>query len=92
MYFFIFISSVFFLLSKHNLIFLIFSLQIFFIAFNTLEVFFPATLSQKIYINDYKGSIMSIYSTSQFLGIAFGGIINGWLYTFLSITNIFYLR
>ncbi|AYN24921.1 MFS transporter [Buchnera aphidicola (Rhopalosiphum maidis)] len=87
--FFIFLSFLFFLLSQHNLICLIFALQIFFIAFNILEIFFPSRLSQEITINDYKGSIMSIYSTSQFLGIACGGILNGWLYTFLSVTDLF---
>ncbi|WP_295164190.1 MFS transporter [uncultured Buchnera sp.] len=87
--FFIFLSFLFFLLSNHNLICLIFSLQIFFIAFNILEIFFPSYLSQEISINHYKGSIMSVYSTSQFLGIACGGILNGWLYTFFSTKDIF---
>jgi len=93
MYFFdFFIINIFFLLYGNNLIFLIFALQIFFIAFNILEIFLPSCLSQKIVINSYKGSVMSIYSTSQFLGIACGGIANGWLKTILSINNIFLLE
>ena len=87
--FFIFLSSLFFLFLYHNLLYLILSLQIFFIAFNILEVFLPSYLSRKIFINDCKGSIMSIYSTSQYLGISLGGIINGWLYTFLNVSQIF---
>ncbi|WP_367681856.1 MFS transporter [Buchnera aphidicola] len=86
--FFIFLSFLIFLLSQHNLIALIFFLQIFFIAFNMLEIFLPSNLSQTISIKNYKGSIMSIYSTSQFLGIAFGGILNGFLSSFLSTTKI----
>lgn len=85
----IFLSSLFFLFFYNNVICLILALQIFFIAFNILEVFLPLNLSKAISINDYKGSIMSIYSTSQYLGIFLGGIINGWLYTFLNVSQIF---
>ncbi|QCI17416.1 MFS transporter [Buchnera aphidicola (Aphis helianthi)] len=87
--FFIFLSSLCFLFFYNNLLFLILSLQVFFIAFNILEIFLPSYLNQKISTNDYKGSIMSIYSTSQYLGISLGGIINGWLYTFLNVSQIF---
>lgn len=81
-------SAIIFLESKSNLLFLIIALQIFFIAFNFLEIFLPSYLS-KHSLNNYKGSVMSIYSTSQFLGISFGGVISGWLYSFLNISQIF---
>ncbi|QIQ41613.1 MAG: MFS transporter [Buchnera aphidicola (Aphis urticata)] len=92
--FLIFLSSLFLFFLYNYVMYLILSLQLFFIAFNILEVFLPSFLSQHISINNYqgniyKGSIMSIYSTSQYLGISFGGIINGWLYTFLNISHIF---
>jgi len=51
-------------------------------------VFLPENL-RKQKSKYYKGSIMSIYSTSQFLGIACGGVIGGWLYSFLSVQQIF---
>lgn len=86
--FFISFSEMIFIISKNNLLFLIIALQIFFISFNFLEVFLPENLRKKN-INHYKGSIMSIYSTSQFLGIAFGGVISGWLYSFLTISQMF---
>lgn len=89
--FFIFFSSITFLLSiffKNHLFFLILALQIFFISFNFLEIILPAKLSQKACL-DYKGSIMSIYSTSQFLGIFWGGVLNGFLSNFLNIFGIF---
>ncbi|QCI17847.1 MFS transporter [Buchnera aphidicola (Acyrthosiphon lactucae)] len=85
---FILSSEVIFLTAQNNLLFLIISLQIFFISFNFLEVFLPSNLS-KHSLNNYKGRIMSIYSTSQFLGIFFGGIFSGWLYSFLNISQIF---
>ncbi|QNS02101.1 MAG: MFS transporter [Buchnera aphidicola (Pentalonia nigronervosa)] len=87
--FFLFVSSLLFFKSNSNLVILILSLQIFFIFFNLLEVFLPSNLSKNISKNSYKGSIMSIYSTSQFLGIFFGGLCSGWLYSFLSISNMF---
>ncbi|QCI22460.1 MFS transporter [Buchnera aphidicola] len=85
--FFIFVSETVFLFSKNNLLLLIIALQVFFIAFNFLEVFLPANLRKQKLL--YTGSVMSIYSTSQFLGISFGGLISGWLYSFLSVSEIF---
>lgn len=86
--FFIFLSSLLFLFFYNNLLYLIISLQIFFVAFNILEVFLPSYLSKNIFIHKYKGCIMSIYSTSQYLGIFLGGLINGWLYTCLHVSKI----
>ncbi|MCU4136776.1 MFS transporter [Buchnera aphidicola (Sitobion miscanthi)] len=86
--FLIFFSEVIFLVIQNNLLFLIISLQIFFISFNFLEVFLPSYLSKKS-LNNYKGSIMSIYSTSQFLGISFGGILGGWLYSVFNFSQMF---
>ncbi|QCO71012.1 MFS transporter [Buchnera aphidicola] len=85
---FILFSEIIFLEAQNNLLFLIISLQIFFISFNFLEVFLPSHLSKQL-LNNHKGSIMSIYSTSQFLGIFFGGIVSGWLCGFLNFSQIF---
>lgn len=86
--FLLFLSEFIFLVFQNNLLFLIISLQIFFVSFNFLEVFLPSYLSKQS-LNNYKGSIMSIYSTSQFLGISFGGILGGWLYSSLNFSQIF---
>ncbi|QCI21177.1 MFS transporter [Buchnera aphidicola (Hyperomyzus lactucae)] len=85
---FILFSVLMFQEANNNLFFLIISLQVFFIAFNFLEIFLPSYLNKQL-LSNYKGSVMSIYSTSQFLGISFGGIISGWLYSFLNIAEIF---
>lgn len=82
------VSGIIFFKSGNNLINFICALQVFFIAFNFLEVFLPSYLSKKAPGN-YKGSIMSIYSTSQFLGIFFGGVFSGVLCSFLSVSQIF---
>ncbi|CAL4326521.1 Inner membrane transport protein YajR [Buchnera aphidicola (Brachycaudus tragopogonis)] len=82
------LSSIIFIEAKNNLLFVIIALQVFFISFNFLEIFLPSHLNkQKLY--NFKGSIMSIYSTSQFLGISFGGIFSGWLFSFLRSSEMF---
>lgn len=50
----------------------------FFVAFNLLESMLPSLVS-KIAPAGAKGTAMGIYSTSQFLGAFFGGLIGGWL-------------
>lgn len=85
-----FLSDIIFLYSEKNLCFLISAIQIFFICFNMLEVFLPSDLSKKILL-PYKGSIMSIYSISQFSGVFLGSFFGGFLLHFLSRNNIFWL-
>ncbi len=55
------------------------SLLIFFTGFNVLEASLPSLIS-KIAPAGSKGTAMGVYSSSQFLGIFFGGMIGGWLY------------
>lgn len=88
---FILFSEIIFLFSNNNLLFLIISLQIFFLSFTFLEVFLPEKL-RKSQLNEFKGSIMSIYSTSQFLGISFGGVLGGCLCNFLEVSKILYFQ
>ncbi|QCI16122.1 MFS transporter [Buchnera aphidicola] len=85
--FFILCSAVVLLKSKNNFLFLILALQIFFIGFNFLEIFLPSYLN-KTSSGNYKGNVMSVYSTSQFLGVFFGGIMSGWLSSFLNMSQI----
>ena len=51
---------------------------VFFIAFNLLEASLPSLIS-KVSPAGGKGTAMGVYSTSQFLGSAAGGILGGWL-------------
>lgn len=53
-------------------------IQLFFIGFNVLEALLPSLVS-KIAPAGYKGTAMGLYSTSQFLGVAAGGSLGGWL-------------
>src|SRR5690606_36435028 len=52
---------------------------LFFTAFNLLEASLPSLIS-KVAPAGGKGTAMGVYSTSQFLGAALGGILGGWLF------------
>jgi MFS family permease len=52
---------------------------VFFTAFNLLEASLPSLIS-KMAPAGGKGTAMGVYSTSQFLGAALGGLLGGWLF------------
>lgn len=54
-------------------------IQLFFLAFNVMEALLPSLISKESPAS-YKGTAMGVYSTSQFLGGAFGGTIGGFLF------------
>ncbi|WP_279048413.1 MFS transporter [Cedecea davisae] len=57
---------------------LVIGVQLFFLAFNLMEAILPSLISKESPAG-YKGTAMGIYSTSQFLGVAIGGSLGGWL-------------
>ena len=57
---------------------LIAGVQLFFLAFNLMEALLPSLISKESPAG-YKGTVMGIYSTSQFLGVAIGGSLGGWV-------------
>lgn len=57
---------------------LVLGVQIFFLAFNLMEALLPSLISKEAPAG-YKGTAMGIYSTSQFLGVAIGGSLGGWV-------------
>ncbi len=58
---------------------LVLGFVLFFTAFNLLEASLPSLVS-KVAPAGGKGTAMGVYSTSQFLGAALGGVLGGWLY------------
>jgi len=56
---------------------LVLMLWLFFTGFNLLEAMLPSLVS-KVAPAAHKGTAMGAYSTAQFLGIFFGGLIGGW--------------
>ncbi|WP_268798227.1 MFS transporter [Pseudomonas huanghezhanensis] len=61
---------------------------VFFTAFNLLEASLPSLIS-KVSPAGGKGTAMGIYSTSQFLGSAVGGILGGWLFQHGGLSVVF---
>ncbi|AYC31409.1 MFS transporter [Pseudomonas cavernae] len=61
---------------------------VFFTAFNLLEASLPSLIS-KVAPAGGKGTAMGVYSTSQFLGAALGGILGGWLFQHYGLSGVF---
>ncbi len=61
---------------------------VFFTAFNLLEASLPSLIS-KVSPAGGKGTAMGVYSTSQFLGSALGGILVGWLFQHGGLSVVF---
>lgn len=55
---------------------LLFSLTLFLLCFNLLEANLPSLVSRLVPL-DIKGTAMGLFSTCQFMGIFFGGILGG---------------
>ena len=61
---------------------------VFFTAFNLREASLPSLIS-KVSPAGGKGTAMGVYSTSQFLGSALGGILGGWLFQHGGLSVVF---
>ncbi|MBP2170139.1 MFS family permease [Erwinia toletana] len=69
---------------------LVVGLQLFFIAFNLMEAILPSLISKESPAG-YKGTAMGVYSTSQFIGVAIGGSLGGWVYGNFDGQSVFLL-
>lgn len=85
----LFFSIFIFIFSNKNFYSIFIALQIFFIIFNILEFFLPITINKESKLTS-KATTMGIYSTCQFLGNTFGGIISGLILKFNNINYIFF--
>jgi len=82
------IAQVVFMVMHHSLAGIVFSLFMFFIAFNVLEATLPSLVA-KICSPDQKGTAMGMFSSSQFMGAFFGGVLGGWVYGQFGIQSVF---
>jgi predicted MFS family arabinose efflux permease len=88
-------GAIVFMLAAHLLLFqtptsfsmLVLSLSLFFFAFNLLEALLPSEVS-KAASENARGTAMGLYSSFQFLGIFFGGLSSGLIYSKFSLTGI----
>jgi MFS family permease len=67
---------------------IVFSLTLYFIAFNVLEASLPSIIS-KIAPAAAKGTAMGVYNTSQSLGVFVGGALGGYLSHKLGFASVF---
>lgn len=82
------IAEVVFMVMYDSLPGIVFSLFMFFIAFNVLEATLPSLVA-KICSPDHKGTAMGMFSSSQFIGAFFGGVLGGWIYGQFGIQAVF---
>ncbi|MBM5802040.1 MAG: MFS transporter, partial [Cyanobacteria bacterium K_DeepCast_35m_m2_023] len=61
---------------------------VYFLGFNVLEALFPAMLARAA-DPSLKGTASGIYSSLQFLGIFFGGMMSGFIYKYYGVPGIF---
>ncbi|MDO2306193.1 MFS transporter, partial [Escherichia coli] len=80
--------ELFFLVFGHSLAMLVVGTVVFFTAFNLLEASLPSLVS-KVSPAGGKGTAMGVYSTSQFLGAALGGILGGWMFQHGGLSMVF---
>ncbi len=71
-----------------SLVIVLFSLWLFFTAFNILEASLPSLMS-KLSPLENKGTAMGVYSSAQFIGAFLGGVIGGYLYSHFSLISVF---
>ena len=81
-------TELFLWLFADNLTLLVIGTLAFFTAFNFLEASLPSLIS-KVSPAGAKGTAMGVYSTSQFLGAALGGMFGGWLFTIGGASLVF---
>lgn len=67
---------------------LVIGVQLFFIGFNLMEAILPSLVSKES-PPGYKGTAMGLYSTSQFIGVAIGGSMGGWVYGHFDASTVF---
>ncbi|MGC5704096.1 MFS transporter [Pseudomonas sp. NFXW11] len=82
------LSELFFWEFGNSLQALVIGTVVFFTAFNLLEASLPSLIS-KVSPAGGKGTAMGVYSTSQFLGSALGGILGGWLFQHGGLSVVF---
>ncbi|MXP51374.1 MFS transporter [Pantoea sp. SoEX] len=72
----------------NNLWMLIIGIQLFLFAFSLMEAIIPSLVSKESPLG-YKGTAMGFYSTSQFLGVAFGSSMGGWILGHFDAKTVF---
>ena len=67
---------------------LVMGVQLFFLGFNLMEAILPSLVSKES-PPGFKGTAMGLYSTSQFIGVAIGGSMGGWVFGHFGAQYVF---
>lgn len=81
-------TQVLFPTAAQSMVGLVFVIWLFFTAFNLLEASMPSLVAKKAPA-EHKGTAMGVYSSFQFLGIFFGGLVGGWCYGHYGVAGVF---
>ena len=84
----LFLGQLFLIITESSIVMAYFGLTIFFAGFNFLEAGLPAKLSI-LADEKYRGASLGVFSSFQFLGTFFGGLIGGWLLIENKPENVF---
>lgn len=84
------VSQVALFYDSANVIMLLAAVAIFFTGFNIMEASLPSLVT-KTAPAAAKGTASGIYSSSQFLGIFFGGLAGGWVHDSFGMAGVFAL-
>lgn len=82
------VSQLLLLRADHSIASLLVAVTLFFAAFNVLEASLPSLIT-KTAPPAAKGTATGIYSSSQFLGIFFGGVAGGWIHQIAHSAGVF---
>jgi len=74
--------------SQQSLLWFVVAMFVFFMGFNLLEASLPSLVS-KVSPAGVKGTAMGVYSTSQFMGAFFGGLVGGVLLDTYGVSSIY---
>ncbi|MDE2295720.1 MAG: MFS transporter [Gammaproteobacteria bacterium] len=81
-------SQLLLLRAEHSVASLLVAVTLFFAAFNVLEASLPSLIT-KTAPAAAKGTATGVYSSSQFLGIFFGGVAGGWIHQVAHANGVF---
>jgi MFS family permease len=82
-------SEMVLMMSNGSLFIVVLALLLFFIAFNVLEATLPSLIA-KTSPPDIKGTAMGVYSSFQFSGAFWGGLIGGWVHGEFGNDGVFF--
>ncbi len=86
----LFLAYLLLILTEFKTIFVFWGILVFFIGFNTLEATQPSLMS-RFAPEEYRGTVMGVFSSSQFLGTSIGSMLASLFVTYGSFSIVYYV-